>query len=299
METTLPQDMKTIQISNGETIAYREAGTSSKVLVMVHGFLTSSLVFKEALPALSESFRVLALDLPGNGHSSYNNILRSIDDYAEAVQGFVDALNIKKFNIFGWSAGGATALKFAAKYPDYVDKLIVSNPLGIKGVPIVKIDESGKPTQERAQTEEDVLNHPFAKSVKAAIEQKNREEVLKLIGIFVFNGKYKPTEEKLEMYLQDWFLNRSSERILILLNGFNISNEHNGANQGTGEVSKIKSKVLIFQGGKDNMVPQADIDELQKNLRVEYELKVFQESGHAVFEDDPEEAIKKIKEFCA
>jgi len=292
-------DIKTIQISNGETIAYREAGNSSNILLMVHGSLTSSFVFKEHLPILGETFRVLALDLPGNGHSSYKNLLKSIDDYAEVIKQFADSLNLTKFNIFGWSAGGASALKFAAKYPDYVDKIVISNPLGIKGAPIFKVDQTGKPTQERAKTDEDVLSHPFAQSIKTAIQQKDKEKVKPLIGLFIFSGKTKPSEEKLESYLEDWFLSRSADRILILLNGFNISNEHNGANQGTNEVVQIKSKVLILQGGKDSVVPNTDIEELQKNLKVETQVKVFPESGHAVFEDDPVEFIDSIKQFCA
>jgi len=66
--------------------------------------------------------------------------------------------------------------------------------------------------------------------------------------------------------------------------------------KGTGEIGKIKCKVLILHGQKDT-VPKAESENTKKLLGDLAELKIFEDAGHMLLEDYPEEAIACMKDF--
>ena len=109
-------ERKTIDLRNGETYAYTELGTSNtQTLVLIHGAFASSRAFQHCFLQLSKNFHIFALDLRGHGHSSYNQILSSHDDFVIDLKQFTEALNIGKFYILGWSKVANVAMKFASQ----------------------------------------------------------------------------------------------------------------------------------------------------------------------------------------
>ena len=111
--------MKEVQLTNGETIAYREREGGEKKVLLIHGNMTSSKHWDLVLDNMAEEFKLYALDLRGFGNSSYNQLITSIKDFSDDVKLFVDEIGLKDFAIVGWSTGGAVAMQFAADYPDY------------------------------------------------------------------------------------------------------------------------------------------------------------------------------------
>ena len=88
METensTIQTDFKTLDLPNGETIAYREAGDSSKVLVFLHCFGGSSILYRSYFSKFTDKFRVIAFDLRGHGNSSFNTKMVKIEDLVEDI----------------------------------------------------------------------------------------------------------------------------------------------------------------------------------------------------------------------
>ena len=138
-------------LSNNETYAYREAGTSDNILLLVHGTLASSYYFEPLLTTFSKDYRVIAPDLRGYGHTTNNRTSESIDDLVEDIKLFVDHLKIEKFALLGWSLGGGLSMKFAARYPSYVKKLILFHAIGVKGFPEYLEDQNGESTKRRVK----------------------------------------------------------------------------------------------------------------------------------------------------
>ena len=296
MDNQLP--FKSVDLPNGETYTYVEAGDSSKVLLLIHGAVGSFAPWIRFMPQFSEVFRVIALDLRGHGHSSYNKPQVSHDDHAEDVKLFLDKLGISKVFVCGWSMGGGVAMKLAAQYPGYVEKLILHNSMGAKGVSLTKMSAEGKPTTEIVQTEEEALNHPRALMISTLASQMDVDKIKAIQRASIFNGRNKLDDQRLDMYVKEWSMCRCIQRLPYLANIYNVSNESNGAVDGAGEILKIECPVLILHGEKDIIVPKNEAEYLKELLKDKAELKIFPEAGHAVMEDYPEEFVQLVKEFC-
>jgi pimeloyl-ACP methyl ester carboxylesterase len=102
---------------NDSTIYYLDQGEGHPI-VLLHGFCGSSHYWDEVIPPLSESYRVIAPDLPGHGHSEVIEKEASIDDIADMIKFLLDELNLQQVTMFGHSLGGYVTLSFAEKYSD-------------------------------------------------------------------------------------------------------------------------------------------------------------------------------------
>ena len=105
-------------------------------LVLLHGSgpgATSWSNFKQNLPALSQHFRILAVDQPGFGGSDKPPFTREESIFqvtSRALAGLFDELGIGKAHILGNSLGGANALRFAIDHPERVDRMVLMGPGG-------------------------------------------------------------------------------------------------------------------------------------------------------------------------
>jgi 3-oxoadipate enol-lactonase len=109
--------MNKINLSTGTTIAYEERGDGTPI-VLLHGYCGSHRYWDEVIPGLSESGRVIALDLRGHGASSATEGVYSMEQLAEDVLAVLDELKLSQVNLFGHSLGGYVALAFAEQYPE-------------------------------------------------------------------------------------------------------------------------------------------------------------------------------------
>ncbi len=121
---------KTVEI-DGIDIFYREAGPKdAPVVVLLHGFPTSSHMFRNLIPALADRFHVVAPDYPGFGHSampSLDEFDYSFDRLAEVVDRFLEQLGIGKYSLYLMDYGAPMGYRIAAKHPERVESLIVQN----------------------------------------------------------------------------------------------------------------------------------------------------------------------------
>ncbi|MHB8126357.1 MAG: alpha/beta fold hydrolase [Desulfitobacteriaceae bacterium] len=101
-------------------------GTIGKTLpaVFVHGAGGDSQLWSEQILSLNSQYNVIALDLPGHGKSG-GNLLSSINEIAEFIADFGEALSLGKFILVGHSMGGAIAQEFALLYPEKLMGLIL------------------------------------------------------------------------------------------------------------------------------------------------------------------------------
>ena len=116
---------------DGLDIFYREAGSrSNPTILLLHGFPTSSHMFRNLMPALADRFHLVAPDYPGYGNSSMptvNEFDYTFDRLAEIVEKFITAIDLKKYSLYVMDYGAPVGYRIAAKYPERVQALIVQN----------------------------------------------------------------------------------------------------------------------------------------------------------------------------
>jgi pimeloyl-ACP methyl ester carboxylesterase len=116
---------------NGVNIFYRDAGPEdAPVLVLLHGYPTSSHMFRNLIHNLSDKFRLIAPDYPGYGRSEQPKIADfsyTFANYAVIVDALLNALNIKKFSLYLMDYGAPVGWRIASANPERIDTLIVQN----------------------------------------------------------------------------------------------------------------------------------------------------------------------------
>ncbi len=121
---------KTIDV-NGVEIFYREAGSKEKpTILLLHGYPTSSHMFRNLLEDLSDDYYLIAPDYPGYGNSEQppiDSFDYSFNNMALMIEEMLDQLEIDKFSIYLMDYGAPIGYRIAAKYPERVESLIVQN----------------------------------------------------------------------------------------------------------------------------------------------------------------------------
>ncbi|MHC5937738.1 alpha/beta fold hydrolase [Nostoc sp.] len=116
---------------DGLDIFYREAGSrNNPTILLLHGFPTSSHMFRNLMSALADRFHLVAPDYPGYGNSSMptvNEFDYTFDHLAEIVEKFITAIDLKKYSLYVMDYGAPIGYRIAAKYPERVEALIVQN----------------------------------------------------------------------------------------------------------------------------------------------------------------------------
>ena len=116
---------------DGLDIFYREAGPHDvPVILLLHGFPTSSNMFRNLIPALADRYRVLAPDYPGFGQSEMpdrTTFAYTFDRFAEIVDALLDQLGITRFAMYVMDYGAPVGWRLALKHPERVTGLIVQN----------------------------------------------------------------------------------------------------------------------------------------------------------------------------
>ncbi|MEH6535014.1 MAG: alpha/beta hydrolase [Psychroserpens sp.] len=130
LEKTQATLHKTVKV-NGLNIFYREAGDISKpTILLLHGYPTSSHMFRNLITDLSDRYHVLAPDYPGYGRSDQplmKDFDYTFDNMANIVEGFLKELKVEKYSIYLMDYGAPIGFRIAAKYPERVEALIIQN----------------------------------------------------------------------------------------------------------------------------------------------------------------------------
>jgi len=121
---------KTTRI-NDLDIFYRDAGPQdAPAILLLHGFPTSSNMFRNLIPRLANSFRVIAPDYPGFGQSSmpdHKAYAYTFENYADIVDKLAEQLGISKYSMYVMDYGAPVGYRLALRHPERVQALIVQN----------------------------------------------------------------------------------------------------------------------------------------------------------------------------
>ena len=121
---------KTVEI-DGLDIFYREAGNpDNPTILLLHGFPTSSHMFRDLIPQLADRYHLVAPDYPGYGYSSMpavDEFEYSFDNVANIVDKFIDKVGLKTYSLYLMDYGAPIGFRIATKHPERVERLIIQN----------------------------------------------------------------------------------------------------------------------------------------------------------------------------
>ena len=117
---------------DGQTIFYREAGDKEKgpTILLLHGFPTSSHMFRNIIPALGDKFHLVAPDYPGFGYSSMPPVDKfeyTFDHLAEIVDKLITHIGLERYSLYVMDYGAPVGYRLAVKHPEKIEALIVQN----------------------------------------------------------------------------------------------------------------------------------------------------------------------------
>jgi pimeloyl-ACP methyl ester carboxylesterase len=117
--------------ADGIQVFYRSAGdASAPVVLLLHGFPTSSFMFRDLIPRLADQYRVIAPDLPGFGFTQVpegRKYVYTFDALAGTIEAFTNALSLSRYAVYVFDYGAPTGFRLAARHPERVTAIISQN----------------------------------------------------------------------------------------------------------------------------------------------------------------------------
>jgi pimeloyl-ACP methyl ester carboxylesterase len=116
---------------NGLKIFYREAGTAgAPKLLLLHGFPSSSHMFRDLIPLLADRFHIIAPDLPGFGRSDMpprDAFAYTFDHIADVIDRFTEVVGFDRYAIYVFDYGAPTGFRLAVRHPERITAIISQN----------------------------------------------------------------------------------------------------------------------------------------------------------------------------
>ncbi|MDX3852757.1 alpha/beta hydrolase [Streptomyces sp. AK02-01A] len=116
---------------DGLNVFYREAGPKdAPVVVLLHGFPTSSRMYRDLIPHLSDSYHVIAPDYPGFGHSDTPDradFTYNFDHVAEVIDDLLGLLGVRRYAVYMMDFGGSIGWRLAVRHPERISAVVLQN----------------------------------------------------------------------------------------------------------------------------------------------------------------------------
>ncbi len=162
---------RTVEI-DGQSIAYREAGSpDAPTILLLHGFPTSSHMFRDLIPALADKFHLVAPDYPGYGNSSMpavDEFEYTFENLSQLVDQFTVELGLDRYSLYLMDYGAPVGFRLAVEHPERVESLIIQNGNAyVEGLDNDFWEPIKEYWKDRAAVNQG-LDNPFWKNVKAA-----------------------------------------------------------------------------------------------------------------------------------
>jgi pimeloyl-ACP methyl ester carboxylesterase len=151
---------------DGQDIFYREAGPKdAPAVLLLHGFPTSSHMFRNLITALADEFHLIAPDYPGYGNSSMPTVDKfeyTFDNLADVIEKFTEKIGLNKYTLYVMDYGAPVGYRLATRHPDSVQAFVVQN----------------------GNAYDEGLDNDFWKPIKAYWKEKTAEREQPLLHLF-------------------------------------------------------------------------------------------------------------------
>jgi pimeloyl-ACP methyl ester carboxylesterase len=298
---------RTVEIE-GQTIFYREAGpVGAPTVLLLHGFPTSSHMFRDLIPALADRYHVVAPDYPGFGNSSMPPVDEfdySFDHFAGIVDTLTAKLGIDRYSLYLMDYGAPVGFRLATAHPERVQTLIVQNGNAYnEGID----NDFWQPIQAYWKDRKAVnqgLDNAFWKRVKAAYKkpQMTNDEALRfLVTLGATKWQYTNGVRNVEAISPDnWHV---TQRLLDRPGNVDIQLKmfHDyGSNpplypSWQAYLREHQPPTLIVWGTGDQIFPAAGAHPYKRDLEnVEFHLL---DTGHFALEEDGDRIATTMRDF--
>ena len=278
-----------------EKLAYLDIG-QGPVVIMVHGNMSSSVHYEPLISRIKDKFRCIAVDLRGFGDSSYNNRFDTLEELADDVNAFTEALGIDSYYLVGWSNGGGVSLKLCAKYPDKVKKFFDIEGAGLKGYPLyrkVNYQSTGEPYANK----EEMATDPMQVGPVLAIFEKGDSAMMTSIWDATIYTVNKPTREQNDLWMSETLKQRNLVDLDWALATLNMSDEFTPYGKGDGSIHNIKCPVALTMAEKDIVVPDYMVLDNYNALGELATLLPYENCGHSPMVDCPDRLANDVVNF--
>jgi 2-hydroxy-6-oxonona-2,4-dienedioate hydrolase len=248
----------------GHQIAYYEAGKGA-VVILIHGLGADSRHWAANIDALSQNFRVIALDQIGYGQSDKPMMRYTVETFADYLHGFLEALKIPKASLVGNSLGGWVALDFAIRHPQMVEKLVLVDAAGLRPAEALKMAKGGpKPFS--------LVNTRWFFDLMDA----NKTWATTDLGTNAF-----------ERHVQNGDSYTVASSVAEMIAGREFEDK---------KLAKVKTPTLIIWGRDDMLIPLAMGDALHKGIAGS-QMIVIDDTGHIPMVGKPAEFNDAVSKF--
>jgi pimeloyl-ACP methyl ester carboxylesterase len=270
-------------------IFYREAGPKgAPAVLLLHGFPTSSQMFRNLIPRLADRYRVVAPDYPGFGHSSMpprDKFVYTFDNLAGVVDEFTELLGLSKYALNVQDYGAPVGYRLASRHPERVTAIVVQN----------------------GNAYDEGLDNDFWKPLKAYWQEPNshakREALRAFLNVDATRWQYthgvphpefvSPDGWTTDQYLLDRKGNDEIQLDLFLSYGSNPPLYPKWQEY----FRQHQPPMLIVWGRNDEIFPAAGAEPYKRDLKtLDYHLL---DAGHFALETNGEEIAKLMHEFLA
>ena len=234
-------------------------------LVLVHGFLGSSKMWKPQIDFFKDHFRIITPDLPGFGKSNKAKSHNNIQSIANLLINCLEEKKIHKFHLLGHSMGGMIVQEMAKKVGDKISKLVCysTGPRGEMPGRFETVDESRKNLQKNGL-------ETMARNIAKTWFIKG--ENAKYFDVCIETGKQTSME--------------AVDNSLVAFKNWN----------GVDTLKNIKNETLIIWGDQDKSYNFEQVQTLEKNIE-NSKLIIFKNCAHNVHLEQTDQFNKTIKNF--
>ncbi|HXF01262.1 MAG TPA: alpha/beta hydrolase [Solirubrobacterales bacterium] len=265
---------------DGARVNYVELGSGPRLpLVFVHGLSGSWQNWLENIPHFAREHRVLALDLPGFGHSPLPDWEISIEGYGRLLHNFCDALEVRGCAVVGNSMGGFISADAASAEPGRFEKLVLVSAAGISHARLHR---------QPAET----LARMATAAAPLLLRLQERGMRRPRVRWATFKGLFQHPEELRREVLQEQFENGAGRPGFLPavhgLVGYDILDQ----------LAEVEVPTLIVWGRNDRVVPPQDALGFSKRLR-NSQTVIFDDTGHLPQLERPTRFNRVLETFLA
>jgi 2-succinyl-6-hydroxy-2,4-cyclohexadiene-1-carboxylate synthase len=267
-------DSRAIDVGDGLRLHVVSSGEGLPLLLL-HGFTGSSSTWDYFRSKLEQSFRVIAVDLPGHGQSSVPDDPHrySLDRLSVDLARVLDELEIDRAAVFGYSMGGRAALRFALNEPTRLNALILESTTP-------GIDEASRP--------------------KRAAADGLLADMIERDGVAAFVAKW----ERLPLWNTQARMPDAGRKALhdqrLANHPRGLANSLRGAGSATdpavtGRLGEIKTPTLILTGELDTKY--IEIGRVLESGIPNADMQIIPDAGHAIHLEQPDAVVDAIQGF--
>ena len=279
-----------------ETLAYLDEG-QGEVVLMIHGNMSSSVHYEPLISRISNQYRCVAVDLRGFGDSTYNNRFDTLEELADDVALFMDALQIPSAYLVGWSNGGGVGLKLCAKYPQKVKKFFDIEGAGLKGYPLYQKTADFKSTTEPYANKDAMAADPMQVAPMIPVFEKKDAAMMTAVWDATIYTVNKPTREQNELWMSETLKQRNLVDLDWALATLNMSDEYTPYGPGDGSIHNVACPVALTMGEKDIVVPSYMVMDNVNALGELATLLPYENCGHSPMVDCPDRLAEDVRAF--